>query len=62
MDSKLRAKLMLMEFMTILLVLPIEQVNVLVGGTAGLALICQLYDALTGDGRPGQHKNNRNLN
>lgn len=62
-ESKKRARLMLLEFMTILLVLPLPTVNLLVGGPAGFALICQLYDALTGDGRPGQNsKNGSNLN
>lgn len=55
------ARLMLLEFMTILLVLPIEQVNLLVGGPAGLLLIVHLYDALSGG--PSQDKrNSRNLN
>jgi hypothetical protein len=55
------ARLMFLEFITILLALPIEQVNLLVGGTAGFLMLVQLYDALSG-GPSQDGKNSRNLN
>ncbi len=59
--GKWHAYLALLEFLTILLVLPIDQVNLLVGGPAGLALIVTLFDSFKGG--PSQNgKNNRNLN
>ena len=61
--SKYKALLALLEFMTILLVLPIKDVQLIVGGPAGLALLITLHNLLRNDGRPTQGpRNDQNLN